>query len=323
MTAAEIEFREATKRYPGRREAAVDRLSFTIGAGEVCVLVGPSGAGKTTALKLVNRLVELDAGDVLVGGRSVRTLDPTELRRGIGYVIQQAGLFPHLTVAANVATVPRLLGWERRRTDARVRELLELVGLEPQAYAPLYPAQLSGGQRQRVGLARALAADPGVLLMDEPFGALDPITRARLQQEFLALQRAVRKTVVFVTHDVDEAIALGDRVAVLREGGALAQYAPPDELLAAPADAFVARFVGADRGLKRLALRRLADVELEPAELLADGDPRLPAETSLRDAVSVMLAEGRPRCAVADAGTVRGSVSLERVAALLSRTTRT
>ncbi|HVM16274.1 MAG TPA: ABC transporter ATP-binding protein [Gaiellaceae bacterium] len=319
MDAAEIEFREATKRYPGRREAAVDRLSLRVAPGEVCVLVGPSGAGKTTALKLVNRLVELDDGDVLVGGHSVRQLDATALRRGIGYVIQQAGLFPHLTVASNVATVPKLLGWKRSRIDARVRELLELVGLDPLAYGPLYPSQLSGGQRQRVGLARALAADPGVLLMDEPFGALDPITRARLQEEFLALQREVRKTVVFVTHDVDEATTLADRVAVLREGGSLAQHAPPDELLAAPADEFVARFLGADRGLKRLALRRLGDVELEPAELVRPGDPELPAATSLRDAVSAMLAGGRARCAVADAGAVRGSLSLERVAALLGR----
>ncbi len=323
MKAAEIAFREATKRYRGRREPALDRLSLSVPAGEVCVLVGPSGAGKTTALKLVNRLIELDSGDVLVDGRSVRELDATELRRGMGYVIQQVGLFPHATVAANVATVPKLRGWSRARTAERVRELLELVGLEPELYGPLYPAQLSGGQRQRVGLARALAADPGVLLMDEPFGALDPITRARLQDEFLALQRAVRKTVVFVTHDIDEAVKLGDRIAVLREGGVLAQYAPPDELLRQPADEFVARFVGADRGLKRLALRRLDEVELEPAERLAPGDPELSRATTLRDAVSVMLAEGRPRCAVADDGRVLGSLSLERITSLLSAPART
>jgi osmoprotectant transport system ATP-binding protein len=284
----------------------------------VCVLVGPSGAGKTTALKLVNRLLELDGGDVLVGGRSVRELDATSLRRGMGYVIQRVGLFPHLTVAANVATVPKLLGWERGRTAERVRELLELAGLDPDLYGPLYPSQLSGGQQQRVGLARALAADPGVLLMDEPFGALDPITRARLQDEFLSLQRSLRKTVVFVTHDVDEAVKLGDRIAVLREGGVLAQYAPPDELLAAPADEFVARFVGADRGLKRLALRRLGEVELEPGERVRPGDPELAPATTLRDAVSIMLAEGRPRCAVAVEGRVLGSLSLERITALLS-----
>ena len=314
-----IEFRDATKRYAGRAEAALDGLTLEVRPGEVCVLVGPSGAGKTTALKLVNRLVELDAGDVLVGGRSVREADVTALRRGIGYVIQQAGLFPHLDVAANVATVPRLLGWPRARTRARVAELLDLVGLDPATYGRLYPAQLSGGQRQRVGLARALAADPGVLLMDEPFGALDPITRTRLQEEFLALQREVRKTVVFVTHDVDEAVMLADRIGVLREGGVLAQYATPDELLAAPADGFVARFLGADRGLKRLALRRLGDVELEPASLLADGDPRLPAATSLRDAVSAMLADGRDRCGVAENGALRGSLSLDRVVEVLGR----
>jgi osmoprotectant transport system ATP-binding protein len=269
-------------------------------------------------MKLVNRLLELDGGDVLVGGRSVRQLDATALRRGMGYVIQQVGLFPHLDVRANVATVPRLLGWPRGRIAERVDELLELVGLEPEVYAPLYPSQLSGGQQQRVGLARALAADPGVLLMDEPFGALDPLTRQRLQDEFLALQRTMRKTVVFVTHDVDEAVKLGDRIAVLREGGVLAQYASPDELLGAPADDFVARFVGADRGLKRLALRRVDEVELEPGERLRPGDPQLSPATSLRDAVSVMLAEGRPRCAVAVEGRVLGSLSLERITALLS-----
>jgi osmoprotectant transport system ATP-binding protein len=318
VKAPEIVFREATKRYAGRARPALDRLSLRVPPGEVCVLVGPSGAGKTTAMKLVNRLLELDGGDVLVGGRSVRGLDATALRRGMGYVIQQGGLFPHVTVAANVGTVPKLLRWERRRTAARVEELLELVGLEPAVYGRQYPSQLSGGERQRVGLARALAADPGVLLMDEPFGALDPITRVRLQDEFLAMQQEVQKTVVFVTHDVDEAVKVGDRIAVLREGGVLARYAPPDELLARPGDEFVERFVGADRGLKRLALRRLADVGLDGGELLRPGDPELPAETSLRDAVSIMLAEGRSRCGVSDDGRVVGSLSLERLAAVLS-----
>ncbi|MDQ4030428.1 MAG: ATP-binding cassette domain-containing protein [Actinomycetota bacterium] len=313
MAAGRIEFREATKRYPGQAGAAVDRLSLTIEPGEVCVLVGPSGGGKTTAMKMVNRLVEVDEGDVLVDGRSVRELDATELRRRIGYVIQQVGLFPHMTVAANVAVVPRLLGWKRGRIAERVDELLELVGLPASDFRGRYPSQLSGGQRQRVGLARALAGDPEVLLMDEPFGALDPITRGRLQDELLRLLEAVRKTVLFVTHDVDEAVKLGDRIAILREGGVLAQVGAPDDVLAHPADEFVARLVGVDRGLKRLALRRLRDVELEPLALAEPGDPELPVETSLRDALSLMLAAGAMRCRV-DGGTV----SLDRIAELLA-----
>ena len=224
---------------PGREGAALDALSLTIPAGTFCVLVGPSGGGKTTALKLVNRLIDFDDGDIRIDGRSVRDLPVVELRRGIGYVIQQVGLFPHMTIGENVATVPRLLGWPKARTNARVAELLELVGLE-HGDAKRYPSQLSGGQRQRVGLARALAADPPVLLMDEPFGALDPITRARLQEEVRRLQREVAKTVIFVTHDIDEAIMMGDRIAILRPGGLLAQYDTPDAILAHPADEFVA-----------------------------------------------------------------------------------
>ncbi len=254
--AAEIVFDRATKRYPGRDAAALHELTLEIPAGTFCVLVGPSGGGKTTALKLVNRLIALDEGDIRIDGRSIRELEPVELRRQIGYVIQQVGLFPHMTIGANIETVPRLLGWPRARIRERVAELIELVGLE-QDDARRYPAQLSGGQRQRVGLARALAADPGVLLMDEPFGALDPITRARLQQELRRLHHEVAKTIVFVTHDIDEAITMGDRIAILREGGVLAQYDTPDAILARPADEFVAQFVGEDRALRRLALRRV------------------------------------------------------------------
>src|SRR5213083_2974418 len=293
-SAAEIVFDRVTKRYPGRNEAAVNELSLTIPAGEICVLVGPSGAGKTTAMKMVNRLIEFDEGDITIDGTSIRDQDATELRRGIGYVIQQVGLFPHMTVADNVATVPRLLGWPRTRIRERVAELLELVGLEAD-YGKRYPAQLSGGQRQRVGLARALAADPPLMLMDEPFGALDPITRERLQDEFLRLHREIRKTVIFVTHDIDEAIKMGDRIAILRQGGVLAQYATPDEILASPADEFVASFVGADRGLKRLSLTRLGDLELEPPPPPAggaDGAPTASEATSLRDALSLMLTNG-------------------------------
>ena len=225
--AAEIVFDHVTKRYPGAAAPAVDDLSLVVPAGEICVLVGPSGGGKTTAMKMVNRLIDITEGDIRIGGQSVRALETTELRRGIGYVIQQTGLFPHMTVAENVATVPRLLGWDKRRTDARVDELLDLVDLPARDYRARYATQLSGGERQRVGLARALAADPPVMLMDEPFGALDPITRTRLQHEFLRIHRAVGKTVIFVTHDIDEAILMGDRIAILRPGGRLAQYDTP------------------------------------------------------------------------------------------------
>jgi len=312
--AAEIVFDHVTKRYAGRDAAAVRELSFEIPAGTFCVLVGPSGGGKTTALKMVNRLIPFDEGDIRIDGRSIRALEPVELRRGIGYVIQQVGLFPHMTVGDNIATVPRLLGWPKARTQARIVELLELVGLEA-GDAERYPAQLSGGQRQRVGLARALAADPPLLLMDEPFGALDPITRHRLQQELRRLHRDVAKTVIFVTHDIDEAIMMGDRIAILREGGVLAQYDTPDAILAHPADEFVAQFIGADRALRRLALRRLSDVELDPA-----GDAVLQASgaTTVRNAVSLMLESRTDRVlAVDDDGKPLGVLPLERVGELL------
>jgi len=281
--AASLELRELVKRYPGSDEPAVDRLSLEVPAGEICVLVGPSGCGKTTAMRMVNRMIEISDGDILVSGRSVRDRDPTDLRREIGYVIQQVGLFPHRTIAENVAAVPRLLGWERKRTAERVAELLELIGL-PEEMGARYPAQLSGGQRQRVGVARALAADPPVMLMDEPFGAIDPINRERLQNEFLRLQAELRKTVVFVTHDIDEAIKMGDRIAVLREGGRLAQYASPADLLMHPADAFVEDFVGADRALKRLALDRVRDVNLWQAPAVRAGEPVAEARRRLEGA---------------------------------------
>jgi osmoprotectant transport system ATP-binding protein len=267
-----LELREVTKRYARGARAAVDGLSLTVPAGEVCVLIGPSGCGKTTALKMINRLIEPTAGEILIDGRSVRQRNPAQLRREIGYVIQQVGLLPHLTVFANVATVPRLLGWERERVRVRVRELLELIGLDPDEFSGRYPAELSGGQQQRVGLARALAGDPPVMLMDEPFSAVDPITRERLQNDFLRLHRVVPKTVVFVTHDIDEAVKMGDRVAVMREGH-LVQYAPPAELLASPVDDFVADFVGADRALKSLSLTRVEDIELIPPPLVRVGEP--------------------------------------------------
>jgi osmoprotectant transport system ATP-binding protein len=316
--AGEIEFRHVTKRYRGRRQAAVNDLSFTIPAGEICVLVGPSGAGKTTAMKLVNRLIDVTEGEILIDGRDVTRMDQTELRRGIGYVIQQVGLFPHMSVADNVATVPRLLGWDRARVRVRVKELLELVGLDPEEDGGRYPAQLSGGQRQRVGLARALAADPPVMLMDEPFGALDPITRDRLQNEFLRLHRQLRKTVIFVTHDIDEAIKMGDKIAILREGGVLAQYDSPVEILTHPADDFVAQFVGADRALKRLALSNVGDLELLDSSPDAASSPVLGPDTSLRDALSQILTEdGRP-LPVSENGEVKGYVSVELVTRALS-----
>jgi osmoprotectant transport system ATP-binding protein len=308
--AAELVFDEATKVYPGRDGAAVDHLSLTVPAGEICVLVGPSGGGKTTALKLVNRLIPLTSGDIRIDDSSILEHDLTELRRSIGYVIQQVGLFPHMTVEGNIGTVPRLLGWPRQRIRERVGELLELVGLDPDKDRRRFPAELSGGQRQRVGLARALAANPPLMLMDEPFGAIDPIVRARLQDEFLRLQSELRKTVVFVTHDVDEAIKIGDRIAILREGGRLAQYDTPEQILDHPVDDFVADFVGRDRALKALALRTLGELELSQAS--GDGLPRLPADTSLRDALALLIAERREALVVTgSAGQSLGVVTRE------------
>jgi osmoprotectant transport system ATP-binding protein len=316
--AATLELRNVSKRYPGQREPAIAALSFSVAAGEVCVLVGPSGSGKTTAMRLINRMIPLTGGDILLGGSSVLQREPNELRREIGYAIQQIGLFPHHTVAENIATVPRLLGWGKDRIAARVRELLELIGMDPDDVGARYPAQLSGGQRQRVGVARALAADPPLMLMDEPFGAIDPINRARLQDEFLALQRRVRKTVVFVTHDIDEAIKVGDKIAILQEGGHLAQYDTPQEILTHPADEFVAEFVGQDRALKRLGLATLEHVEL----LSPDG---IPAEggivsltTTVRDALSQILASGgKPVSVVDERDSVAGVVTLELLGNLL------
>ncbi len=271
---ATVTFEHVTKRYdPGvKGPGAVNDLSFSVPAGKICVLVGPSGCGKTTSLKMVNRLIEPTSGRILIDGVDAATREVTELRRGIGYVIQQVGLFPHQTIAENVAVVPRLLGWSPARQRERADELLGLVGLDPARYGGRFPSQLSGGERQRVGVARALAADPPLMLMDEPFGAVDPIVRERLQNEFLRLQQDLAKTILFVTHDIDEAIKMGDLVAVMQAGGVLAQFAPPEELLAQPASDFVARFVGADRGLKRLSLMRVRDLPPHPAVTARPGD---------------------------------------------------
>src|SRR3954453_1144350 len=269
-----VEFEHVTKHYEvgEKGPGAVNDLSFSVPAGKICVLVGPSGCGKTTSLKMVNRLIEPSAGRILIDGRDSTHEDPIALRRRIGYVIQQVGLFPHLTIGDNVAVVPRLLGWDRQRKQKRASELLELVGLDPARYAKRYPTQLSGGERQRVGVARALAVDPPLMLMDEPFGAVDPIVRERLQNEFLRLQQDLAKTILFVTHDIDEAIKMGDMVVVMQTGGHVAQVGTPAEILANPASEFVARFVGADRGLKRLSLFRVSDVALGQAPTAHVGD---------------------------------------------------
>jgi len=325
VSAAAVEFRQVTKRFdPSERgvaPAAVHDLSLAVPPGEICVLVGPSGCGKTTTLKMVNRLVEPTSGQVLIDGEDVMQMDAVALRRRIGYVIQQIGLFPHQTIADNVATVPRLLKWPNERIARRVDELLELVGLDPRRMGKRYPAQLSGGERQRVGVARALAAEPPVLLMDEPFGAVDPIVRARLQDEFLRIQRQLRTTVLFVTHDIDEAIKVGDRVAVFMEGGRVAQYSPPAELLAHPASDYVAQFVGSDRALKRLALMSVGELSLEAPPLSsAGGEPRLTRETSVRDALAVLLGSPDGRVLVVDGQDAPiGRLTLDTVATALRR----
>jgi osmoprotectant transport system ATP-binding protein len=265
--ASEIELTEVTKRYPGHAEPAVDTVSITIPAGEIVVFVGPSGCGKTTTMRMINRLIEPTSGKITIDGRDTLSLDPDDLRRGIGYAIQQAGLFPHMTIAQNVGVVPGLLGWDRKKVTDRVDEMLDLVGLEPAEFRHRFPRQLSGGQQQRVGVARALAADPPVLLMDEPFGAVDPITRGNLQDELMRLQAELRKTIVFVTHDFDEAVKLGDRIAVLGNQSRILQYDTPEAILANPADDTVAGFVGAGASLKQLTLRRVRDVELTKAHV--------------------------------------------------------
>lgn len=255
-----IELEKVVKTYPGATEPAINDLSFKVNEGETCVVIGPSGCGKTTTLKMVNRLIEPTGGRILINDDNVLDRDPVELRRGIGYVIQQIGLFPHMTISENICVVPRLLSWDKERMLKRVDELIEMVGMDPNDFRDRYPRQLSGGQRQRIGVARALAADPPILLMDEPFGAIDPITRDRLQNEFLRLQKRLKKTIMFVTHDIDEALKMGTVICILYKGGTLAQFDTPENLLAQPANEFVTDFVGADRGLKRLNLIRVGDV---------------------------------------------------------------
>ncbi|HVO84513.1 MAG TPA: ABC transporter ATP-binding protein [Syntrophobacteria bacterium] len=267
-----IELNRVTKVYPGAAQPAVDNVSLTVPEGEICVFIGPSGCGKTTLMRLINRLIPLTSGSISVDGKDVMSLDPIELRRHMGYVIQQVGLFSHMTVRENIATVPKLLGWTKARIDERVDELLTLVNLEPKTFRDRYPRQLSGGQAQRVGVARAMAANPPIMLMDEPFGAIDPINRETLQEEFLRIQEKLKKTIIFVTHDINEAIKMGQRLALLKDGR-LVQSGLPDELLVRPADEFVKNFVGADRLLKRLNLLKVKDAMMADPVHCLDTDP--------------------------------------------------
>nr|WP_205861078.1 ATP-binding cassette domain-containing protein [Planosporangium flavigriseum] len=298
-------FEGVSKRYADGT-VAVENLTLDLAAGELTVLIGPSGCGKSTVLRMVNRLVEPTAGRVLVDGEDVMTADPVALRRRIGYVIQHVGLFPHQTVRANVGTVPRLLGWPKPQVTERTDELLELVGLDPARFGPRYPHELSGGQRQRVGVARALAADPVVLLMDEPFSAVDPIVRGRLQDEFRRLQETVRKTILLVTHDLDEAVRLGDRIAVLAQGGRLQQYERPSALLAAPANEFVREFVGTDRAIKRLGVTPIPRDALRPLPAAVDGAAVIPADATLQDALAALLESETGWVVVSDGTTPLG-----------------
>jgi osmoprotectant transport system ATP-binding protein len=307
-----IDIVDLVKQFPGTARPAVDRLTLSIPDGEVCVLIGPSGCGKTTTMRIINRMIEPDAGIVRVGGRDIMRVDTVTLRRSIGYVIQHVGLFPHWTIAENVATVPRLLGWTKARTEARTDELLVMVGMDPSTYRDRFPRALSGGQKQRVGFARALAADPPLMLMDEPFGAIDPITRARLQDEFLKILRALRKTIVFVTHDIDEAIKMGDRIAILKDG-ALLQYNTPERVLAEPANSFVSAFVGADRALKRLSPIACATVAVPFAG--AAPAQSIDGTASLRDALALMLETGEDVLAVRSGDQWAGVVTLAAIRA--------
>jgi len=306
-----IELRGLTKTFPGNETPAVDGLDLEIRRGELVVFVGPSGCGKTTTLRMINRLEEPTSGQVRVDGRDVRDVPAHELRRGIGYVIQQVGLFPHRSVAQNISTVPMLLGWPKQRIRDRVAELAELVDLDPSLLGR-YPAALSGGQQQRVGVARALAVDPPILLMDEPYSAVDPIVRAHLQDELLALHQRVGTTIVMVTHDIEEAIKVGDRVAVFAQGGRVAQYDTPSDLLARPADDFVTGFLGADRSLRRLQLVPLTDLNLHPADHDAGCSPLPTVEVTLsaRQALDAMVAAGTDEAVVVDDGSTLGVVRM-------------
>jgi osmoprotectant transport system ATP-binding protein len=308
-----IVLKDLTKQYPNQPKPAVDSVNMEIAAGELVVFVGPSGCGKTTTMRMINRLIEPTSGTITIGGEDVAQLDDVQLRRKIGYVIQQIGLIPHLSIAQNVALVPKLLKWDKKRINEKVDEMLTTVGLDPEQFRSRYPRQLSGGQQQRVGVARALAADPPIMLMDEPFGAVDPITRSRLQDEFLSLQQTLRKTIVFVTHDFDEALKIGDRIAVLRQGSQIAQYDTPEAILAAPADDFVAGFIGEGAALKRLHFERVDSLALG-----AEPDSRRSRETidvssTLHAALDLMVGKGLRSVTVARDGRPVGSVKIENI----------
>jgi len=311
-----ITFDNVVKTYGG--QVAVDHLSLEVRSGEIVILVGPSGCGKTTSLKMINRLIEPTSGTISIDDRDTRTYDVNDLRRSIGYVIQQVGLFPHHTVADNIATVPRLLGWTKQRTQARVEELLDLIGLPSKDYARRLPSELSGGERQRVGVARALGADPNILLMDEPFGAIDPIARDRLQNELLRLQSVVRKTIVFVTHDIDEAVKLGDRVALLSKGGVLEQFATPEELLAHPQNAFVTGFLGEGPLVRRLALIQISEVML-PALNGTPPEATIAAVGTLRDALDAVLRAPDGRVRVVEGDRMLGVIDADVIRAASMR----
>ncbi|MFF3251908.1 MULTISPECIES: betaine/proline/choline family ABC transporter ATP-binding protein [Streptomycetaceae] len=322
---ATIELEQLTKRYPGSAEPAVDGVSMEIGAGETVIFVGPSGCGKSTTLKMINRLIEPTSGRIRIGGEDVTDMDPVRLRRKIGYAIQSSGLFPHMTVAENIALVPRMVGWSKARVRDRVEEMLDLVGLDPREFRGRYPRQLSGGQQQRVGVARALAADPPVLLMDEPFGAVDPITRDHLQDELIRLQHELHKTIVFVTHDFDEAIKLGDRIAVLRERSHIAQFDTPEAILTNPADDFVSGFVGAGAALKRLNLTRVRDVGVADFPTVRLDDPLQSIFDRLREATTtnellLLDRRGRPYKWLRRGDLMRAKGSLARAGTLVGDT---
>ena len=307
-----IELEDLTKEYPGTDQPAVDHVNMKIPAGEIVVLVGPSGCGKTTTMRMINRMIPPSSGRIVIGGEDVSKLDDVTLRRRIGYVIQQIGLIPHLTIAQNVAMVPKLLKWDKKRTAQRVDEMLAVVGLEPDRYRSRYPRQLSGGQQQRVGVARALAADPPIMLMDEPFGAVDPITRSRLQDEFLSLQQTLRKTIVFVTHDFDEALKLGDRIAVLREGSAITQYDTPEAILANPADDFVSGFIGEGAALKRLNFERVDSLTLHD-EAGERSSESVDVSSTLHSALDLMVGKGLRSISVDRDGAPAGSVRIDDI----------
>jgi len=308
-----IRIENVSKTFDNAKAASVDDLSLTIGEGSTVALIGPSGCGKTTTMRMINRLIDPTSGKIFVNDQDVTQADPVQLRRHIGYVIQSVGLFPHLTIGENIAAVPRLLGWSKSKLDSRVDEMLDLVGLDPAEMLKRYPRQLSGGQRQRIGVARALAADPPVLLMDEPFGAIDPIARERLQNEFKAILRRVRKTVVFVTHDLDEAIRLGDRVAIMRSGK-IVQHDSPEQILSHPADEFVASFVGVDRAIKRLSLFTVRDVMTSDASEASNADLVHP-DVTLKDALAIMIGRGTEALIVGEDDRATGRLTRE---ALLS-----